>query len=378
MFETLEMKAIIEKIPMTETILSIALLVVRIIASKITKRLLKRRADAPVDEDSFISRFLHEERKFLLKSISILFWLIFLAGLIYVWSPHLEKIFNAVQGFYMPIARTIIIVIIAFLAYKAAQLFAGFIIERVTPFAERGTARGRQRVQTLSHVFRYGSTILIVVLTTLMLLSTFGIDLKAILATVGVASLAIGFGAQSLVKDIIGGIFILCEDQYGVGDVVIINGEGGYVEKMTLRITQMRNPHGTLITVPNGAISNVKNLTSEWSRIDFKIGVAYDTDLDHAVDVLMDEANKLMTDMPGDITEEPERLGVDEFGDSAITIRTWIKTKPLRQWAVQRELNRRIHKRFAAEGIEIPFPQRTLWIKEPKEELLAKLAEKVK
>ncbi|HPQ81319.1 MAG TPA: mechanosensitive ion channel family protein, partial [bacterium] len=115
--------------------------------------------------------------------------------------------------------------------------------------------------------------------------------------------------------------------------------------------------------------------TSEWSRVDYKIGVGYGTDLDHGMDVLMDEARKLAADMSDKIVGEPEAIGVDEFGDSSITLRVWIKTRPLMQWAVRREYNRRIHKRFEKEGIEIPFPQHTLWLREPGEtKLLEALA----
>lgn len=376
MWEHFDVSSVIEKIPLMQTSISIGLFLLAVIISKIFKRVINKKAQMPLDENSFASKFVHEEGDFLKKSTSAAVWLSFLAILIYIWMTYLQRFFTIIDDIYAPIARAIIIIIIAFLGYKAANILTDFLIDKVSPYAERTTSRATQRVTTLRHIFRYGSSIVIAIVAIMMLVDNFGIDLKAILATVGVASLAVGFGAQSLVKDIISGIFILSEDQYGVGDVVVINGEGGFVERMTLRITQLRNTEGTLITVPNGSITNVKNLTSEWSRVDYKIGVAYNCDLDHAVSVLMDEASKLRKDMPDEVLDQPEQLGVDEFGDSSITIRIWLKTQPLKQWVVRRELNRRVHKRFEAEGIEIPFPQRTLWIKEPKEALLAKLLEK--
>ncbi|MBT3182155.1 MAG: mechanosensitive ion channel family protein [Deltaproteobacteria bacterium] len=375
MFSNLNLDTIVQKIPLVPSAISIGLFFLVGIMNSVLRGYVSKKAKAKVVEDSFLNKFIHEESKFVKRGISALLWIGFLAVIIFIWQDHIQTAFVAIQNIYSHFAKAIIILIIAFILHKISHLMIKLLVGKVTPLAKRKTARGTQRMDTLSHVFKYGSSIIIAMVTSLMLLQAFSIDVGAVLATVGVASVAIGFGAQSLVKDIIGGVFILSEDQYGVGDVVKINGEGGFVEKMTLRITQLRNPEGTLITVPNGSITNVENMTSEWSRIDFKIGVAYDTDLDHALDALMDEASKLKADMPNEIIEDPERLGVDDFGDSAITIRVWIKTAPLRQWMVKRELNRRVHKRFEKEGIEIPFPQRTLWIKEPREALLASLVE---
>ncbi len=360
----------IHHIPWFETGFTVLFFIFSRILIHFTKRYLSKKL-AHKNSNSFINHFLHQEKTALFRFIPLCIWLLFITAAIYLWSSQLEKAFYALHSFYAPIARAIIILLIAYLGYKALQLLTSLIIDKITLLAEKSTNRGKQRVDTLNHVFRYGYTIIIISISTLMLLDTFGINLQAILATVGIASVAIGFGAQSLVKDIIGGTFILSEDQYGVGDVVIINGEGGLVEKMTLRITQLRNTKGTLITVPNGSIEMVKNLTSEWSRVDYKIGVAYDTDLDNAMTVIMEEATLLHQDMPQYIISAPEKLGVDEFEDSAITLRLWIKTAPLKQWLVKRALNRRVHIRFEKEKIEIPFPQRTLWIKTAEDDVVS-------
>jgi len=377
MLEKINVDNILKDMPWTLIGITAGLFVAAFIINALIRRYLRKAVDRKVlDEKSFWSQFWRSERDLVFKSISWVIWLASIGGVIYLWSGYIGKVLERAKYLYPPLLRAIIIILIAVIALKAVQILISVIIEKVAPLAESTTTRGSQRVKTLHHVFSYGSTIIIVLVTVLMLLSNFGIDLKAILATVGIASVAIGFGAQSLVKDIVSGIFIIIEDQYAVGDVAMINGEGGLVERMTLRVTQLRNTSGMLITIPNGSIEMVKNLTSEWSRVDYKIGVAYETDLDRALDVLMDEALKLKADMPEEIIEEPERLGVDEFGDSSITLRVWIKTAPLKQWVVNRELNRRVHKRFDKEGIEIPFPQRTLWIREPKEEaLLAALSE---
>ncbi len=378
MLENFNIEELFDKVFIIRAGITIGVFFITILLSKFVKRSIKKYISRrPRKEASFWLRFLHDEKKFLLRSVGWVFWILFFVVFFYIWSKHIEKIFVKIEHLYAPLARAAVIVILTILALKAVSYLIQFITEQVTPLTSQRTSRGQQRMKTLNHIFQYAFTVLISLIATLMLLENFGIDFKAILATVGVASLAIGFGAQSLVKDIVSGVFILIEDQFAVGDVAVINGEGGFVVRMTLRITQMRNTEGTLVTIPNGTIEMVKNMTSEWSRVDYKIGVAYKTDLDHALEVLMDEAAKLKADMPEDIIDEPERLGVDDFGDSAITLRLWIKTEPLKQWAVKRELNRRVHKRFEKEGIVIPFPQRTVWIKEPKEEaLLAAMAEK--
>jgi small conductance mechanosensitive channel len=363
MFEKVNFQEILHKIPLVHAAVTAGLFLVTLFISKLTKRLIKKHASRPTDKKTFWVQFWKSEQRFILKIVGWIMWLLYFMVVLFIWSDHLTKIFLYLKHLYAPLARAIVIVIIAAIAIKAINQLIHYSIEQITPLTERRTTRGKQRAETLNHIFKYGSTIIILLVTVLMLLDTFGIDLKAVLATVGVASLAVGFGAQSLVKDIVSGMFILIEDQYAVGDVVIINGEGGFVEKMTLRITQMRNTEGMLITISNGTVGTVKNLTSEWSRVDYMMDVAYETDLDRAIEVIMDECRKLQQDMPDKIIAEPDLKGVDAYNDSSITIRVWIKTAPLMQWDVKRELNRRIHKRFDKEGITIPFPQRTVWIK---------------
>ncbi len=376
MLAEMTLNGIAQKIPIAPLGISVGLMIAAFFVSSIVKRMAKRGFARTANKpDSFLFQLWKQERKFILRTISGIVWLGFIGAILFVWSEYIGRLFAHLNAIYAPLLRAILVVLVAMLALKTLMMLINFLVGKFAGYAEQRNPRGRQRVMTLKHIFRYGTSILILLITVLMLLDNFGIDLKAVLATLGVASLAVGFGAQSLVKDLVSGIFTLIEDQYSVGDVVSINGNGGFVERMTLRITQLRNTEGTLITIPNGLIETVKNMTKEWSRVDYMIGVAYDTDLDRAVDVLMDEAKKLKADMPEEVIDEPERLGVDSFEDSSITLRVWIKTEPLKQWMVKRELNRRVHKRFDAEGIEIPFPQRTLWIKEPQEALLAKLVE---
>jgi small conductance mechanosensitive channel len=220
-----------------------------------------------------------------------------------------------------------------------------------------------KRADTLTHVMRDVARVFIVAVGTMMILSEVGIDLKPLLAAAGFSGLAIGFGAQSLVKDVISGFFILLEDSISVGDVVEVAGVSGLVEEVKLRTITLRDLAGNVHIVPNGIVDRVKNMTKGYSYYVFDIGVAYREDVDRVMAVLSEIAAELQADplYAVDILEPLEMLGVDRFDDSAVVIKCRIKTKPIQQWRVGREMNRRIKKVFDARGIEIPFPHRTLY-----------------
>ena len=225
----------------------------------------------------------------------------------------------------------------------------------------------RRRADTLTHVLRDVARIFIVVVGTMMVLSEIGIDLKPLLAAAGLGGLAIGFGAQSLVRDVISGFFILLEDSIAVGDVVEIAGVSGLVEEVKLRTITLRDVSGSVHIVPNGIVDRVKNMTKGYSYYVFDIGVAYREDVDRVMAVLVDIAAELRADplYAADILDPLEMLGVDRFDDSAVIIRCRLKTLPSQQWRIGREMNRRIKKTFDAKGIEIPFPHRTLYWGQP-------------
>lgn len=229
--------------------------------------------------------------------------------------------------------------------------------EGLAPMAEL------QRRKTLATVLTTTGVVVIVSVTAMMVLEEVGIALGPLLATAGVAGLAIGFGAQSLVKDIISGIFVLIENQYSIGDVIQTAGVDGVVEEVNLRTTILRDLHGVVHVVPNGEMRVLSNKTKGWSRAVLEIGIGYGEDPDRAIAVLEDVARGIHADpFFGELLLEcPTVPGVEAFGDSAVTIRVMAKTLPLKQWDVARELRRRIKRRFDAEGIEIPFPQRVVW-----------------
>lgn len=220
----------------------------------------------------------------------------------------------------------------------------------------------QQRVHTLSELLRKSGVTVIWIAASMMVLKEVGIDIGPLLAGAGIAGLAVGFGAQNLVRDVVSGFFIILENQIGVGDVAVINGTGGLVEGVNLRTIVLRDVSGAVHVFPNGTISTLSNLTKDWSAVVFDIGVAYKEDTDSVAEVMMEVAEELRADsnFKDRILEPMEIMGVDDFADSAVVIKARIKTRPIQQWSIGREYRRRLKKAFDEKGIEIPFPHRTL------------------
>lgn len=236
-------------------------------------------------------------------------------------------------------------------------------ISRALALRETGE-RNTQRTKTLGNVVGSVASIAIYTLAFLMALGEFDIDLGPLIAGAGIVGVALGFGAQSLVKDFLSGVFMLVEDQFGIGDIVDVGDAAGVVEQVNLRTTQIRDVHGTLWHVPNGEIRRVANKSQEWARTVLDIEVAYDTDLETAKQVIKRVADEVWEEAPENATilEEPEVWGLESFGASAVVIRLAMKVEPAEQWATARVVRGRLKEAFDAEGIEIPFPQRTVWM----------------
>ena len=232
-----------------------------------------------------------------------------------------------------------------------------------------------KRVSTLSRIFKRSILVIVATFATMMSLSELGFDIKPVLAGAGIVGLAVGFGAQNLVRDILSGLFFIFENRIRVGDVAIINGTGGLVEQVNLRTTVLRGLDGTVHVFPNGAINTLSNMTYEYSYYLFNVGVAYKEDTDRVVAVLKEISKEIIQEeeFKSAILEPLEILGVDEFADSAVVIKARIKTIPIKQWFVGREMNRRIKKRFDELGIEIPFPHRSLYFGEASKSISVKL-----
>lgn len=218
------------------------------------------------------------------------------------------------------------------------------------------------RVATYSRVFKSGAAVIWIVIALLASLSVVGVNLVPLLAGAGIIGLAISFAAQSLIKDMINGFLILFEDQYAVGDVITVGNVSGLVENMNLRITQLRNNEGQLITVPNSSISVVQNLSKDWSRVDLAITLAYGTNPDYALHVIRRLSEEMYTDPQWNskMPDPPEVLGIDEINHTGILIRVWIKTLPLQQWVVAREFRRRLTLRLAEADLTVGVPQQSI------------------
>ncbi len=222
-----------------------------------------------------------------------------------------------------------------------------------------------QRAKTLAQLLNSVGGVAMSIAAGLMILNLF-INIGPLLAGVGVAGLAVSFGAQSLVKDVISGFFILLENQFGVGDIIEINGKSGVVERITMRVVALRDIEGVLHLIPNGSISMVSNKTRGWARAVLDIGVAYKENVDEVIRVMRAVGAELWADRQWReaLAEEPAVWGVEALADNSVNIRLVANTQPGRQFEVGREIRRRIKNRFDAEGISIPFPQRTLHLGE--------------
>ena len=219
-----------------------------------------------------------------------------------------------------------------------------------------------KREDTLIRIFTWSSRIIILFIATLMILQEFGIPIGPILAGAGIIGIAVGFGGQYFIKDIISGFFFILENQYRVGDVVNFDGTGGLVEDISLRMTTLRDLDGTVYHIPHGEIKKVANLSKDFARINFNIGIAYAANLDHVIKIVNKVGDELSQDPQWKefIIKPPQFLRVDDFADSSIVIKILGETQPLKQWEVTGELRKRIKIAFDNEGIEIPFPQRVV------------------
>jgi small-conductance mechanosensitive channel len=258
--------------------------------------------------------------------------------------------------------RIVLILVVAYVAFRAVgrllKVFQAFALTRAEDNPEE-----LKRVGTLSHVFRYIFTVLISVVTIMLILSELGISIAPILATAGVAGVAIGFGAQSLVKDYFTGFILLLENQIRQGDVVEVAGKGGFVEEVTLRFIKLRDYDGNVHFIPNGAISVVTNMSRQFAFSVIDIGVAYKENVDEVIEVMREVGNQLRADpaFKDRILGDIEIAGVDRLGDSSVTIRCRFQVTALSQWDVRRAYYRLIKQAFDERGIEIPYRHLTVY-----------------
>jgi small conductance mechanosensitive channel len=259
----------------------------------------------------------------------------------------------------------VLIVVLAWIARKILKI----AIKRFEKSLEQEgvvTSERVKRAKTLSGIISTSISAIIYAVALMMLITECGVNIAPLIAGAGIAGLAIGFGAQSLVKDVISGFFLIMEDQIRVGDVANVAGVGGLVESINLRTTRLRDLEGKVHIIPNGSIVVATNLTKDWSRALVEIGVAYKENVDNVISVLKEVGEELRNDPAfKEVILEPMTVqGLNSFGDSSINIRLFFKTLPIKQWDVAREFRKRVKKAFDEKGIEIPFPHRTIYMGE--------------
>lgn len=265
----------------------------------------------------------------------------------------------------VPVVLAIMLVMFILLRFNRMffRRLNNLLISRARKGHDEESLEVEKRINTLSGILKGLGRILIWSVFSMIVLRRLGLDIAPLLAGAGILGLAIGFGAQELVRDFISGFFILLENQIRAGDVVRINGTAGLVERIELRTTTLRDFDGVVHIFQNGKINTISNLTKEWSAVSFDIGVAYKEDTDNVMEVM----RNVGTEMNGDdefremFMEPIEIMGLDKFADSAIVIKARIKTKPGSQWTVGREYRRRLKMAFDGRGIEIPFPHTTVY-----------------
>jgi small-conductance mechanosensitive channel len=261
----------------------------------------------------------------------------------------------------------LVILILGFILLKAVNLFLRRIkplmLKHMTSGTDLDAGEIEKRLDTLLNIMRSIIKIIAWSMILMLFLRKIGIDIAPIIAGAGIVGLAVGFGGQELVRDFIAGFFMLLENQIREGDVAIVNGTGGLVEHVGLRTIVLRDLSGVVHVFQNGKINTLSNMTKQWSGMVLDIGVAYKEDTDRVVEVIKQVADEMRTDPDfADIMIEPiEIFGVDQFADSAVIIKARLKTKPIEQWKVGREYRRRLKKAFDEQGIEIPFPHRTVY-----------------
>lgn len=262
------------------------------------------------------------------------------------------------------VLKVLLVLLITVLALRLTAKISAKADRLIVERGELNPAEGVKRRRTVANIVKYSINVLVLTIAAVTILHETGIDIKPLLAGAGVAGIMIGLGAQNLMRDTLAGLFVLLEHQYDVDDWIRVAGVTGRVENVTLRRTQLRDIDGNVHFVPNGQATVVTNLTKEWARARLDIGVAYKENVDRVIEVLKDIGQEMESDSEWGprLLEPMEVPGVQALGDSSVDIRIFFKTLPDEKWNVARELRRRIKNRFDAEGIEIPFPHRTLYM----------------
>lgn len=339
--------------------LSIAIVVAALVLARILKAGLRRGASilpGPADAEKHVRT--RRVARFTLTVFDIALTLGAVYLVLGVWGFDLAAWMSRGLGEQLvrSLVRMMLLIVVAFAAIEVTGLLISQLIGRLTDASDE--VRRKAQLNTLAPLLQGVAQTAIIVIVGLMLFSEIGVQIGPLLAGAGVVGLAVGFGAQTLVKDFLTGAFLLMEDIVAVGDVVNIGGFGGLVEEMTLRTIRLRDFDGTLHVFPYSEAQVVHNLTKTFSFYVFNLQISYESDIDKAIELMREVGAQLMADeaFAPMILEPIDVVGVDALADSGVVIKARIKTEPIKQWTVGREYNRRIKMAFDANGIEIPYP----------------------
>lgn len=259
--------------------------------------------------------------------------------------------------------QILLVLVVAFVVLRVSKAAITTVIRRaVSDHDALDPTSERKREDTLIGIFQFLVRIIVYIVVAMMVLSEFGIDVGPLIAGAGIVGVALGFGSQYLVRDLISGFFMILENQFRIGDVISVNGVSGKIENVSLRITTIRNMEGTVHYIPNGEIKVLSNMTKGFSRMDVTVGISYHDDINQAIEVI----NKVGQDIANDetwkdkIIKAPEFLRVQELNSSSVDLRVMADTLSGEQWAVAGEFRKRIKEAFDQEKIEIPFPQQVV------------------
>lgn len=332
------------------------------LTDRVINRFTKPDDSREVEQDQHNN--LHEVQRRVLQLLQIIVLMGSIVLILGIFPETIALQNNAISILRIPLLAIIVIVV----AYVGARL-SFILINRFMmgiAIAPQHNRRTELRVSTVSSVLRNIAVFVWIVIGVLVALAVAGIDLAVLLASVSLLSVAISLVFQNLIRGAVNGIFIILEDQYAIGDVIVLednHGLAGVVEDFNLRVTKLRDTAGRLISVPTSQIGAVANLTNNWSRVDLQIPVAYHSNLEQAQSIMHQVAQDMRNepDWQPLFLEEPNLLGVDDFGQHGVIIRLWIKTLPMRQWDVAREYRRRLKLAFDQADVEIPIPQQDLW-----------------
>ncbi|MBT8215046.1 MAG: mechanosensitive ion channel family protein [Acidimicrobiia bacterium] len=275
-----------------------------------------------------------------------------------------QSFMDRVEEYIPDVLATLGILVGFWILFRAVKTIGQRVVDRMKsrlPETPRGVERG-QRLNTLWAVATRTLAVVVFVVAVLTIMIVWGIPTAPLVAVGSVVGVAVGFGAQNLIRDVIAGFLITAEDQYSIGDVVTISGVSGAVEQIRLRTTVLRDLDGNVHHVPNGAITVASNLTQEFAQVVLDLGVAYKEDVDRVIVVVEDEMRRFATDeaWAGFIVEDPVVMGVNAWADSSVVVRAAVRVIADQRWTAKRELLRRLKNRFDAEGIQIPFPHRQI------------------